>query len=321
MKVLMMGWEFPPYNIGGLGTACHGIVKGLSKHDVDVLFLLPQIPYYKESCIKGLSLIGVNNIDLAPGKVKVKRMDAILVPYFDPSTWEEEKHKYFIYEKDNTLKPLTLYGKDIFNQIQKYAEQCEKVALAEDFDIIHAHDWMTFAAGVRAKEASGKPLVIHVHATEFDRTGGHPNQQIYDTERWGMHTADKIISVSNFTKGMIVQHYGIDPAKVEVVHNAVDKDNYVETVYEFNRLREKFKIVLFLGRITIFAPERWAARILLFSPPIGRTRPRSVISPVIARSWRAGRPVSALTRAVDIVTPAEGPSLGTAPAGTWMCSS
>jgi glycosyltransferase involved in cell wall biosynthesis len=139
-----------------------------------------------------------------------------------------------------------IYGKNLFQEVERYAKKAELIAQSEDYDVIHAHDWMTYKAGMRAKMISKKPLVVHVHATEFDRTGGlGVNQAVYDIEREGMHAADAIVAVSKFTKDKIVEHYGVTPDKIHVVHNAVEQR-------DINELKKKGdKIVLFLGRITL----------------------------------------------------------------------
>ena len=146
-------------------------------------------------------------------------------------------------------KEFMLYGRNLFSEVHRYAENARDIARYENCDIIHAHDWMTYKAGIAAKEVSGKPLVVHIHATEFDRTGGNPNQYVYDIEREGFHKADKVIAVSNYTKGMVVKHYGIPENKVSVVHNACQMDR------AWHSHRKPFddgsKIVLFLGRITL----------------------------------------------------------------------
>jgi glycosyltransferase involved in cell wall biosynthesis len=147
------------------------------------------------------------------------------------------------------------YGHDLFDEVYRYALKAEQIANVEDFDIIHCHDWMTFQAGMLAKAASGKPLVVTVHSTGFDRTGGHPHQYEYDIEKAGMHFADRIIAVSEFTKSQIVKHYGINPGKVSVVYNAVDQKIFKDG--GAHRLNATDKIVLFLGRVTIQKGPDW----------------------------------------------------------------
>ncbi len=238
MDVLMFGWEFPPYASGGLGTACYGLTKGLCNNHVNVTFVVPKVPDNPAS--SHVKLIGADNI---PVSIKIKEINSLIVPYITSQQYSER------FARIGSKSPGgKMYGKDLYAEVARYAEQAKQIAMQEKFDIIHAHDWMTYKAGINAKKISGKPLVVHVHATEFDRTGGHPNQHVYDIEREGMHAADCIIAVSNFTKGLIVQHYGIAPEKVKVVHNAIDLEDKKDV---FVRKNGREKIVLFLGRITI----------------------------------------------------------------------
>jgi glycosyltransferase involved in cell wall biosynthesis len=139
------------------------------------------------------------------------------------------------------------YGKDLINEVTKYALVAMQVARDQEFDIIHAHDWLTFPAAVMAKEVSGKQLVVHVHATEFDRSGESVNQEVYDIERMGVHAADKVICVSRLTRRILINRYDVDPNKIYVVHNAVIPRE--KRIYPKKNLMDK-KIVTFLGRIT-----------------------------------------------------------------------
>lgn len=227
MKVLMFGWEFPPYSSGGLGTACYGLTKGLSRKGVKVLFVIPHSGSEDAEFVR-----------LIPaGNVKVKRIRSIIQPYLTSNEYSSEL----------TRRKNRIYGSNLFEEVDRYAEIAKKIAQEHDFDIIHCHDWMTYKAGINAKKVSGKPLVVHVHATEFDRTGNlSVNQSVYNREREGMHLADKIIAVSNFTKDKIVSNYSVPPDKVSVVHNAVE---FVHK--KFNSTKLNNKVVLFLGRITL----------------------------------------------------------------------
>jgi len=153
-------------------------------------------------------------------------------------------------KKQSSLLDFTgNYGKNLMAEVTGLAIIGEYLGLIENFDVIHAHDWLTVLAGVAAKQSSGKPLIMHVHATEFDRSGEHVNQQVYDIERYGMDNATKIIAVSHFTKNITVNRYGQSPDKVEVVHNAVDKSKSFDRNSVPRPLKEK--TVLFLGRVTM----------------------------------------------------------------------
>jgi glycogen synthase len=234
----MFGWEFPPMSSGGLGTACYGLTKGLSKQGVDVSFVLPYAP--ENTTADYVKLIPANNLE----RVKMIGVNSILQAYVTSSQYQVSLLKF---NKDSKLKKL--YGADLYKEVYRFSLKAALVAEHEEFDVIHAHDWLTYMAGIKAKEVSGKPLVVHLHATEFDRTGGNVNQQVYDIERKGLHAADLIIAVSNFTKNKIVDHYGINPDKVTVVHNAVDLI-YSDYGQDF-KIDKKDKIVLFLGRLTM----------------------------------------------------------------------
>jgi glycosyltransferase involved in cell wall biosynthesis len=143
------------------------------------------------------------------------------------------------------------YGGDLLAEVQRYALLAAEIARQEDFDLVHAHDWMTFPAGLAVAAIKGRPLVVHVHSTEFDRSGLHVDQRIYDIERRGMHGAIKVIAVSHLTRNLCTQHYGVDPGKVEVVYNAIESNGNGTFDEEKYKIHNDEKIVLFLGRITM----------------------------------------------------------------------
>ncbi len=241
MRVLMFGWEFPPFNAGGLGVACKGLTTGLSNHGVEVTFVIPKAPEGVSS--DTVKLLVASNLKIE--NLKVTGVDSLLVPYITSEAYADKLMSYLTQKGGKGQAPV--YGDDLFGEVHRYGEISKTIAKFEDFDLIHAHDWLTYKAGINAKEVSGKPLVVHVHATEFDRTGGHPNPQIYALEREGMHAADSVITVSDFTKQMVVNHYGVEPEKIHVVHNAVE----FERDQNFSRINSGDPLVLFLGRITI----------------------------------------------------------------------
>jgi len=235
--VLQFGWEFPPNNCGGLGVACEGLTKGLINNGVKVLMVLP---YAQESNIDNLRILSTNNNKL----LKIKNVNSILAPYMSASHYKDR------YQKLSHKMVRKLYGENIFEEVNRYTIVSQELIKDEEFDIIHAHDWMSIKAGVLAKHTTGKPLVFHIHATELDRTGGNGvNQTVYEIEKWGMQQADKVIAVSEFTKQKIIKHYAIDPNKIEVIHNAVKFDEH-DTPACVN-INTNDKIVLFLGRLTL----------------------------------------------------------------------
>ena len=263
MRVLMFGWEFPPHISGGLGTASYGLTKGMAACDVDVIFVVPKAWGDEDQSI--VRLIGANNVPVAFKKVYykgfVKAIDKIeiksmIVPYVDPEDfWRISRSQIAGYKlvvqtnSEGTVDFSGEYRHDLMDEIQKYAVVSSVIASENDFDIIHAHDWLAYPAGIAAKEASGKPLVIHVHATDFDRSGGNVNPQVYNIEKMGMDVADKIITVSNFTRDTVINKYNINPDKVETVYNAVEPIKF-EGESCFRKGFDE-KVVTFLGRITL----------------------------------------------------------------------
>ncbi len=226
----MYGWEFPPFSSGGLGTACFGLTKGLSGKGVCITFVLPNYPDSSD-------FFESNFLEIVSANITFKQVSSPLRPYLTSA-------RYGVL-RDGARSPH-LYGESLFDEVHRYAEEAKRIAAKAEFGIIHCHDWMTFMAGIFSKQISGKPLIVHIHSTEFDRTGGNSlNQQVYDIERRGMQEADVVIAVSNYTKRLIVRHYGIAAEKIRVVHNAVDQN--VSTICRPRRE----KMVLFLGRVTL----------------------------------------------------------------------
>ncbi len=269
MKVLMFGWEFPPMSSGGLGTACHGLTKGLSKKGISIIFVCPSLPYTDEidkpDFIKLISASDITNYDYeikSLTNLKIKKIDSNLHPYLNPVEYQKYlRYQYQQYQKffRKSLIPR-IYGSNLFEEVYKYTMKAEKIAEQEEFDIIHCHDWMTFGAGIIAKRKKKKSLVLHVHSTEYDRTGGHNlNQYVHNMEKYGVHKADRIIAVSNFTKNKLVINYGVSSEKVTVIHNAIDISHeqspnqfHINENDSYNsEIKKTDKIVLFLGRITL----------------------------------------------------------------------
>jgi len=264
MRVLMFGWEFPPHISGGLGTACYGLTKGLYSVGVDdILFVVPKA-YGDEDTSKvniidaGEVVVSDRIIDYASffQKMKFIEVGSSLRAYATPEDWEkisEEERvntKYMIQSSfSGKLSFSGGYGQDLFQEIANYAVVASIIAYKNKFDIIHAHDWLAYPAGIAAKLVSGKPLVVHVHATDFDRSGGNVNPGVFEIEKAGMEAADKVIAVSNLTRNIIIEKYGIDPNKVVTVHNAVEPIEDGELLKMKRSINDK--IVTFLGRVTM----------------------------------------------------------------------
>lgn len=260
----MFGWEFPPYISGGLGTASFGLTRGMTSiPDMDVLFVVPKA--YGDEDPSGIELLGANNVKVAYKKIFYKgesktfdkiEVESQIVPYTDPEDFwrltrkKKKSGRRFVETNDNGMLDFSgSYGKDLMQEIDKYAIVASVIATENDFDIIHAHDWLAYPAGIAAKQVSGKPLVIHVHATDFDRSGGNVNPLVYNIEKTGMDAADRIITVSNLTRETVINKYHIDPAKVTTVYNAVEPVGGVYDQYDPRGIKDK--VVTFLGRITL----------------------------------------------------------------------
>ncbi|MDR1221283.1 MAG: glycosyltransferase [Tannerella sp.] len=255
MKALMFGWEFPPHILGGLGTASFGLIKGMSgQPDSQITFVMPK-PWGDEDQ-SFLKIIGANNTPIVWKDVDYEYVSGRLSRYMDPSEYFSLRdHIYadFSYRHVNDLGCLEFSGRypeNLMEEINNYSIVAGVIARTEQYDIIHAHDWLTYPAGIHAKSVSGKPLVIHVHATDYDRSRGNVNPEVYNIEKNGMDYANHIITVSNLTRSTVIEKYHQDPSKVTTVHNAVEPLNR-DILSIPDRRGVKDRIVTFLGRITM----------------------------------------------------------------------
>ncbi|HEY8668958.1 MAG TPA: glycosyltransferase [Tepidisphaeraceae bacterium] len=290
MRVFMLGWEFPPFISGGLGTACYGLTKAMSGLGTDIMFVLPRpvsTPF--STHVRLVSPHQGSPLAVASTEFRLDEFERVTFrtidsqmtdPYSSPEQYAATKQR-LLEEKyrgtqevaadagagavRGTAAPARTvgaaggmapagggdhYAGDLFSEIQRYATLASEIARQESFDVVHAHDWMTFPAGLAVAAMKGVPLVVHVHSTEFDRSGINVDSRIYDIERRGMHGAMKVIAVSYLTKTLCTHHYGIAPEKVEVVYNAIETNGngFDEEKY---KIHTDEKIVLFLGRITM----------------------------------------------------------------------
>jgi glycosyltransferase involved in cell wall biosynthesis len=262
--VLMFGWEFPPHISGGLGTASYGLTKGMATlDDLEVIFVVPKAWGDEDQSM--VRLVGANKIPVATRKIyykgakyPIEKIEVLskIVPYIDPEDfWKitrSEVAGYKLHIQTNSKGTVDFSGRydgSLMDEIYKYSVVASVIAEENEFDVIHAHDWLAYPAGIAAMEVSGKPLVIHVHATDFDRSGGSCNPDVYNIEKSGMDAASKIITVSNLTRDIVINKYNINPDKVETVYNAVEPVKIAENLI----IRKGFdeKVVTFLGRITL----------------------------------------------------------------------
>lgn len=247
MKLLMLGWELPPHNSGGLGVACFQMAKALADEGADIDFVLP---YRAEHPAADKFMHVEAATDLPPAVDKEGNYIA-MGAYSGTCA---------ICGRRN-CQHVRAYGKGLTAATHQYADRVENMVRRRHAhpDIIHAHDWLTMEAGARAKSATGSPLVVHVHATEFDRAGGHNgNPLIHDIEYFGLQAADRIFAVSQITKDIIVRNYGIPADKVEVVHNSIDPNELSRVTvqtdnYAYLRKMQSlgYKIVANIGRLTV----------------------------------------------------------------------
>ncbi|QNN25428.1 glycosyltransferase [Planctomycetales bacterium ZRK34] len=297
----MLGWEFPPFISGGLGTACYGLTRALSRQDVEVLFVLPKpvadadgghVHYIGPNEQSGPDAASASTSRRTREKVsttyRLSEMPNVRFHTIDahfPNAYQspadeipaeqitdvirtnkptpvratlevaaaEQQRRQAKKHASKSSKSATAGGADysgnMFDEAQRYADLCVKLAREEDFDVIHAHDWMTYPAGLAVAGATGKPLVVHVHSTEFDRSGEHVNQPVYDIERRGMHGAIRVVCVSHLTRNICIHRYGVPDHRVDVVYNGIDS-NASANMPRTNISRSD-RIVLFLGRITM----------------------------------------------------------------------
>ncbi|MCG3181215.1 MAG: D-inositol-3-phosphate glycosyltransferase [Phycisphaerae bacterium] len=297
MRVLMLGWEFPPFISGGLGTACYGLTRAMSRHGIEVVFVLPRpvvsqfTTHVKLAAPKAAPGGGFEPVPgSAPGdslsreyhlrefeNVAFRTIDTPLLPYHGQAEYfrrvEELRSRGELTEVAlreisagqlpaigggggrstpgpvvPSVSPGHDYAGDMMGEVHRYARLAVEIARGEHFDVVHAHDWMTYPAGLAVSAFSRRPLVVHIHSTEFDRSGEHINQQIYDIERAGLHGADRVIAVSYLTRNIVMMRYSVPGEKVEVVYNAIDTDGHAASL---SRIEKRDKIVLFLGRITM----------------------------------------------------------------------
>ena len=275
MRVLMLGWEFPPHVSGGLGTACYGMTCALAQKKTDIIFVLPRVKQDGGGMDSHLKLASASGAavpvfvaetyrqsmrDVWEERLHIHELDAMLSPYATERSYVDKllsrSHEtsrpaeYAVRRSWDTVVHLEGgYGPDLMSEVFRYSQAAAALAMSEHFDVIHVHDWMTYPAGILIKKLTGKPLICHIHAMEYDRSGYNVNQAVAAIERAGLEAADKVIAVSHYTRGLVMSQYGISGDKIEVVHNAVNRHEAVG-LYKTGPQRKKEKYVLFMGRIT-----------------------------------------------------------------------
>lgn len=236
MRILMLGWELPPHNSGGLGVACYHLSKALSQEGASIDFVLP---YTADHNVDFMNIHAAT--ELSP--LYKNGMGAY--------------NQFCNCEDRATCEHVNL--SDLAKVQEKYAQYVERLVKIKKPQVIHAHDWLTMKAGIRAKQSAGIPLIVHVHATEFDRSGEfYGNSLVHDIEQEGLIMADRIIAVSQITKDLIVKQYHIPAEKIEVVYNALDPESLGSFMYDKSTYvyleslrREGYKVITSIGRLTI----------------------------------------------------------------------
>lgn len=250
----MFGWEFPPHILGGLGTASYGLTRGMNNcGDIDISFVIPR-PLGDEDR-SFAHIIGASNTPVAWRDVSREYVESRIGKVMNPDFYFDlRNHIYadFNYMRLNDLGCIEFSGRypdNLLEEINNYSIVAGVIARTIPSDVIHSHDWLTYPAGIHAKKVTGKPLVIHVHATDFDRSRGNVNPTVFGIEKDGMENADHIITVSNLTRRTVIEKYGISPDKVTTVHNAVVPLS--DELLSIPKPNNKEKVVTFLGRITM----------------------------------------------------------------------
>lgn len=267
----MFGWEFPPHISGGLGTACFGLTQALVQEGAEILFVVPRA--YGDEALRliNASEVLISEVDktvLIPASIsnltqtgmEVINIPSSLMPYCSLNqTSDEYSIEHWSYEIATTTSGVSKiekgkakkykftgsYGPQLLEEVERYSEVARALASQHSFDVIHAHDWLTYRAGIAAKEASGKPLIVHVHATEFDRAATI-DKRVFAIECEGLQKADRIVAVSNWTKQILITNYHIAEEKISVVHNGMIARKPTPSF----KPRMSNQIVTFLGRIT-----------------------------------------------------------------------
>ena len=258
----MFGWEFPPHISGGLGTACYGLTKGLSYHGVDVALVVPKA--FGDEDERNVRILNASDVEIDirnsemfhySNEISYIEINSHLLPYIGLDDYfnvvNQLESGVFAQESISKEKRRYIfsggYGHNLMEEVNKYALVAAEIAQTEEFDIIHAHDWLTYRAGIAAQRVSGKPLVVHIHATEYDRSGeNNRNDIVYNIEKEGMEAANMVCAVSNLTRNIVIEKYNIPENKVVTLHNAVEPNSH--NINSQKHLKEK--IVTFLGRVT-----------------------------------------------------------------------
>ncbi len=261
MKVLMLGWEFPPFFAGGVGMVCYELTKEFSKRsDIEIEFIMPYGPMRK-TISNNVLIRGANFSSFDETKVKFTGVKSMIYSYDSWASYDSRiknlKKKTSTTIEESTIvntssktinqMPKKLYGDNLFEEIWLFAQRVVDLCKNKDFDVIHAHDWTTIPAAIKLSEVTGKKVIFHVHITELDKTGGNGgDSRVFEIENYGFNKADSLVCVSEFTKNRLINNYGVNQDKIQVVHNGGVSDMKTERVIK----NYDEKLVVFMGRLT-----------------------------------------------------------------------
>ena len=268
MKILMLSWELPPAYVGGVGMVCAEIVKELSKYeDISIEYAMPYGPKQLLPFSNNCEVIGVQHEKVSKN-LSTTKIPSLLSCYQSSSQYLNAYNEFLNFEESRHKGPNEMYGSNILQEVELYAQRIVKRYANEEFDVIHAHDWTTMKAAILLKQLTGKKIIFHVHITEFDKTGNNGgHQSIIELEKEGFYHADIIVAVSQYVKSQLVNRYGVDECKIKVIYNA-RVDDLVKNLARVDLFNNSNKTVLFMGRMTLQkGPEyflRAAKRVLEF---------------------------------------------------------
>ncbi|MFZ1249336.1 MAG: glycosyltransferase family 4 protein [Candidatus Saccharimonadales bacterium] len=260
----MLGWELPPHHTGGMGVVCYQMCQQLAKSGAEIEFVLPYTADFSD-----IDFMAIN-------PAVPEGVDEVLGSYMGGGTYDSQ---YFEY----TMKDGTKRGAAMPEHQSNYSTYVSKLVQYKDYDVIHAHDWLTFRAALAAKQKTGCPLFVHIHSTEFDRAGGKPgNPLVHEIEYIGLQLADKIFAVSQATKNILIERYNVSPEKIEVVHNSMEfkyhelhEDSSDNSFKYLQKMQEAgYGVLVSAGRLTI---QKGLVQLLDAFRKVVTARPKSLL--------------------------------------------
>ncbi len=252
MRVLMLGWEFPPFFAGGVGMVCSELAKALSEYnDLQITYAMPYFESEEKQIYGNFKVVNANVKTKVDDRLEFVTIPSLVYAYDTMESYSKRYEKLIrgsdLFGKNKSIKEI--YGKNLLEEVYLYAQRVKNLFQNEKFDVIHAHDWTTIPAALLLREVLGIPIILHVHITELDKNGGMAgHSEIMNIEREGFEKADKLIAISNFIKNRLVYNYGINENKIVLIHNGGNSDLLPNLI---DKSKGDEKIVLFAGRVTL----------------------------------------------------------------------